>query len=203
MSRERFDNFTVIVPNFAKSAATMLCLGADEIMMAYLVELGPIDPQIRESPERPFLPARSFIDGLNLARQNIKNGDPPAMYFPMLAKIRPEIISMCETALANSQQFAEKWLSNHILKNNKRQAKIVSRWLSDGKTYKSHGKGIDYYEAKEKLKLDVERIDPKTELWSMIWELYVRSVVYIQNNTSISVLFENNQTSLGINLPYT
>jgi hypothetical protein len=37
--------FRVIVPNFAKSAATMIALGADVIVMGYLSELGPIDPQ--------------------------------------------------------------------------------------------------------------------------------------------------------------
>lgn len=47
MCRERFPSeFNVIVPNFAKSAATMLALGADKICMGYLAELGPIDPQL-------------------------------------------------------------------------------------------------------------------------------------------------------------
>lgn len=47
MCRTRFsDEFNVIVPNFAKSAATMIALGADKIYMGYLSELGPVDPQI-------------------------------------------------------------------------------------------------------------------------------------------------------------
>ena len=199
MCRERFDNFTVIVPNFAKSAATMLCLGADKIMMGYLAELGPIDPQISESPGQPFLPARSFIDGLNLIRQNVKSGDPPVMYYPMLQKIRPEIIPICESALTDAQQFAEKWLSNYMLKDNKEQAKKVSEWLSDGKTYKSHGKVIDYYEVKDRLKLNAEKIDPKTKLWSMIWELYVRSMLYVKHHKHIIALFENSQIALNTN----
>jgi ClpP class serine protease len=36
----------VIVPNTAKSAATVFALGADEIIMGYPSELGPIDPQV-------------------------------------------------------------------------------------------------------------------------------------------------------------
>jgi ClpP class serine protease len=36
----------VIVPNLAKSAATILALGADDILMGHVSELGPIDPQI-------------------------------------------------------------------------------------------------------------------------------------------------------------
>jgi Serine dehydrogenase proteinase len=38
--------FRVIVPNIAKSAATVLALGADQILMGYCSELGPIDPQV-------------------------------------------------------------------------------------------------------------------------------------------------------------
>src|SRR5690606_23447016 len=38
--------FKVIVPRFAKSAATILALGAEKIWMGRLGELGPIDAQI-------------------------------------------------------------------------------------------------------------------------------------------------------------
>jgi ClpP class serine protease len=36
----------VIVPNIAKSAATVFALGADTIVMGYCSEIGPIDPQV-------------------------------------------------------------------------------------------------------------------------------------------------------------
>ena len=38
--------FSVIVPNQAKSAATMVCFGAKEIIMSTTSELGPVDPQL-------------------------------------------------------------------------------------------------------------------------------------------------------------
>ena len=48
MCRKRFtDGFDVVVPNYAKSAATMIALGSDKILMGYLAELGPIDPQLQ------------------------------------------------------------------------------------------------------------------------------------------------------------
>lgn len=40
------DDFSVIVPKMAKSAGTMVCLGAKDIGMSRTSELGPIDPQI-------------------------------------------------------------------------------------------------------------------------------------------------------------
>ncbi len=44
MIREYCDKFSVLVPYKAHSAATMVALGADEIVMSDLSELSPIDP---------------------------------------------------------------------------------------------------------------------------------------------------------------
>ncbi len=44
------DKFIVVVPRAAKSSATLICLGAHEIHMGLLSELGPIDPQINGRP---------------------------------------------------------------------------------------------------------------------------------------------------------
>src|SRR4030043_45737 len=81
MCRQRFTkSFKVIVPNFAKSAATMIALGTDKILMGYLAELGPIDPQVG-NPLGGLIPARSFVDGLEMIRRNIiEKGDPVQMY---------------------------------------------------------------------------------------------------------------------------
>lgn len=44
--RTQFDYIRCFVPLQAKSAATMIALGCDEIVMGHHSELGPIDPQI-------------------------------------------------------------------------------------------------------------------------------------------------------------
>ena len=44
MIREHCDKFSVLIPYKAHSAATMIALGADEIIMSDLSELSPIDP---------------------------------------------------------------------------------------------------------------------------------------------------------------
>ena len=56
--------FRVIVPNMAKSAATLISLGADEIVMGYCSELGPIDPQkiINVGGVLQQISAQSFIE---------------------------------------------------------------------------------------------------------------------------------------------
>ncbi|MDR2943560.1 MAG: hypothetical protein LBU81_00460, partial [Methanosarcinales archaeon] len=44
--RERFEHISVVVPYVAFSAATILALGADEIIMHPYSNLGPVDPQL-------------------------------------------------------------------------------------------------------------------------------------------------------------
>jgi hypothetical protein len=44
--RDRAPHLDVLVPYKARSAGTLLCLAADQIVMSDLAELGPIDPQI-------------------------------------------------------------------------------------------------------------------------------------------------------------
>jgi len=203
MCRQRFTKtFNVIIPDYAKSAATMLALGSDKILMGYLAELGPIDPQIRTTTG-PTIPARSLIDGLDLIRDKIKNKkDPVQMYIPMLYQIRPEIIVNAQNAIDHSEGFAKKWLKKHMLKGNNAQADKVAEWLSSGKKYKSHGKVIDFSEAKNVLKLNVERIDPASVLWSDIWELYCRSIAFLQKGQAAGAakLFESESVSFTLNL---
>jgi hypothetical protein len=200
MCRQRFTkSFKVIVPNFAKSAATMIALGSDEVLMGYLAELGPIDPQLG-NPLGGVIPARSIIDGLNLIRANIAQGDPVQMYFPMLAQIRPEILAQCNSAIEGSREFAEKWLRECMLKDNPKQAVEVAKTLSQGVKYKSHGKVIDYNEAHDVLKLNVKKIPFDSDLWNNVWELYCRSILFLQQQGASAKLFESESVSLAMQI---
>jgi ClpP class serine protease len=54
----------VIVPKMAKSAATMVCLGADSIGMSRTSELGPIDPQIKVG-DGMYYAAHEIVESYN------------------------------------------------------------------------------------------------------------------------------------------
>lgn len=201
MCRSRFKKgFNVIVPNHAKSAATMIALGSDKILMGYLSELGPIDPQIVAGGIS--VPAQSFIGGLEDIRKRLKSKtdpDPVNMYFPILSNIRPEVIQMCENAIAHSRIFAEKWLSSYMFKKKPKQAKLVAKVLSEGKVYKSHGKVIDFKEAKDVLKLNVDIIPENSDLWRYVWELYNRQMNFLQSVNGLK-LYETDSVSFTINV---
>lgn len=203
MCRKRFTkSFKVIVPDYAKSAATMIALGSDEIIMGYLSELGPIDPQFRTEGPGPGIAARSLIDGLEVIREKVRQGDPIQLYYPMLSQIRPEMIARAQSAIDGSREFAEKWLKRYQLREDHDQAENVSRWLSEGNVYKSHGKVIDVDECRDVLKLNISEVEKDSELWDAIWELYCRSIFFLQQrqHQGSAKLFENEKVSMVVNV---
>ena len=67
MIREFCDDFNVLIPYKAQSAATLLSLGADNIIMGKKSELGPIDPTLVKSSisERALPPQDISVEDVN------------------------------------------------------------------------------------------------------------------------------------------
>lgn len=49
--RHHYEKLTIIVPSFCKSAGTLLAIGADELVISDLGELGPLDMQLKKPDE--------------------------------------------------------------------------------------------------------------------------------------------------------
>src|SRR5690606_10949945 len=64
MIREFCEEFNVIIPYKAHSAATLISLGADNIIMAPKGELGPVDPTFKKSPteEASVEDVKSYVE---------------------------------------------------------------------------------------------------------------------------------------------
>jgi hypothetical protein len=63
--RKRCGSFTAVVPEFAKSAATLLLLGADKIILGKNAELGPLDAQVYDDDREQSLSALDEIQSLD------------------------------------------------------------------------------------------------------------------------------------------
>ena len=59
----------ILVPLFSKSAGTLICLGADKLILTTLSELGPLDTQIREQQEDGPPAYRSALNGFKALEQ--------------------------------------------------------------------------------------------------------------------------------------
>jgi len=67
--RRHAKKVNIIVPSYAKSAGTLICLGADEILMTELAELGPLDSQLPENQERVGMRYSSALNGSKALEQ--------------------------------------------------------------------------------------------------------------------------------------
>jgi len=201
MCRDYCKNFRVLVPNYAMSAATMIALASDAIMMGYLSSIGPIDPQIRVVTPRgdfQFIPAQSYIDSFRGLVQQIIGGVPPKALIPSLQQLNPPIIDVCLKAIESSKKFAEEWLSRYMLKNNPEKAKEIAEALSDVNRWLSHGKNIDRDTAEE-LGLVIEKIPKDSELWLAVWDLFNRQEHFLNTTNNIKI-FENEKIQLNLSV---
>lgn len=67
--REQADRLSILVPYRARSAGTLLCLAADQLVLGPLAELGPIDTQMgSSSADAPELPASISAEDIRAFR---------------------------------------------------------------------------------------------------------------------------------------
>jgi len=198
MCREHCKTLRAIIPNSAKSAATMWAISSDKILMGYLSEIGPIDPQIRMVDPQgriTFVPAQSIIDSVGQIHQMLQQGIDQRVAIGLIQKLDPAIIDVANKAINFSRQFAERWLSQYMLKNDHPKAKEIAKALSDNRRWLSHGKRIGIKEALD-LGLEVEPINRKSKFWKLLWEYYGRAQM-MMNATGTIKLFECK--TMGIN----
>ncbi len=134
--------FTVVVPRYAKSAATLLACAANEIHMGSLSELGPIDPQIKGMPT---LGLKNSIEHIaELVSNNTGSSEMFARY--LQRTVEPIQIGYYERVAESAMQYAEKLLDKNKSKLPTTPKEIASRLVYG---YKDHGFVIDKEEATE------------------------------------------------------
>ncbi|CAA7601757.1 Serine dehydrogenase proteinase [Acididesulfobacillus acetoxydans] len=171
--REFCDEFSVIVPFVAKSAASMVVLGADEVVMGPVSELGPIDPLVKHPVYKDlWVPVQAVQHCLDYLQRSIVDSPDQdvaiSILSPVLNKLDPWLIGDYEKALKASRQYAEALLSRYMLRDNPELVQVVTKVLTEG--YFSHGYPIGRQEAKQ---LGLKVFEADGELWDVIWELYL------------------------------
>lgn len=187
----------VVVPQAAKSAATLISLAADEILMSNTSELGPIDPQVSIPTVLgyQYRPAQAFLNGLEMIKKEHANGQPlNSAYLPFLQGVDAALIDFCYKSIEHSKRLAIKWLSRSMHKNNPLKAKRIAETLINIDKYPNHGSVIGYEEAKA-MGLNVVYKSDLDEDWRIMWRLYTRYLVYMREKAAIKI-FESSSASV-------
>lgn len=186
-------DYWALVPGRAKSAATIVCLGASKIIMSPSSELGPVDPQIllREDGVRKHFSAISLVNGYReLFDEAVATGGSLEPYIQQLAHYDDREINKYESWIALSESVTIKVLASGMMRSiSEREIKNrVAIFLEPGAGTQDHGRAISANEARD-CGLCIDDIDVKSQDWKTIYDLYYRADCYVSYR--VSKLFES------------
>lgn len=198
------NDFWAIIPGKAKSAATMVCLGAAKIYMGAASELGPVDPQIVILDEKNiprYISVFHVVDSYSeLFRKAIQEKDGKIEpYLQQLSKYDASIISHYNSLIELAEDISIKALKKGMMKDvDEAQIKDqIKIFLKPQKT-KIHGRPIFRDDAKT-AGLIIENIDTNERLGKLIYELYIRSRFYADRQ--VAKLIESKENSAYVQPP--
>ena len=179
----------VVVPDFAKSAGTLIVLGADRVVMSDTSELGPIDPQIIRSDGNGNRIRHSVQSYLDAYDEQI-----------MLGKLDPATVKLFQAVQSRARQFAEDQLKRGMFREGGNWSLAASELL-DTKRWQSHAQMISWEDAQDpRIGLKVEYLDPSSDDWQEYWQLYCLQRLAVRDHQK---LFESDYASLLIDAPST
>lgn len=166
--RERFDKITVIVPYVAYSAATLLALGADEIIMHPYGNLGPIDPQITiiDDNKEKTVSYADVIKYVEFIKDiGIKSEELLSKSFDKLTdEINPTNIGVIKRSSELGITLGKKLLNTH--EKDEKKVDKISKTLNT--KFYHHGYPVG---RKEAIDIGLNIIKPNKELEELLWKL--------------------------------
>ena len=185
--------FRLIVPDRAKSAATLIGLGANCIVMGNTSELGPIDPQVvlpDKDGNRRWYSVFDYIDAYNEAKDNYRSNPTDSVFKNVIDKFDPVLLRKLEQVKDRVRTCAED-----LLKPHGGNFSLIPALLMDTDKYPSHGQMIGWEGAKSDIGLNVEYLDGNDSLWQMYWRLYCCLLRAVESQKKI---FESAEISIII-----
>lgn len=185
------DNFSILIPAFCKSAGTLICIGASELIMFDKSELGPLDVQIQKRDEMfqlssglDIMRGMSYLqmealDAFNSYLIEINGGSGlsttiasdissklvTGLYEPLFAQIDPIKLGEMSAAL----QIANEYGTRLDQKSKALKPQALKQLIHD---YPAHGFVIDRAEARTLFKKVEKPNDPQTLLGNFVYQTW-------------------------------
>lgn len=199
--RERTSQFSVLVPQAAYSAATLVVLGADEVVMHPHGNLGPTDPQITGprkggkdgSGDAIQFGSEDLAAFLRFSRETVGLTDQAellAIYSRFCDEVGAVAIGVAARSALLSVTMGEKLLQLHMTDETERQkARTISETLT--KDFFHHGYPVNRKEAKQ---IGLKIADRDEELEALMWDIWVDLSTELrlrEPHSPLSVLSDN------------
>ncbi len=157
--RHHYTEVYFVVPDFALSAGTILCMSGDRIYMDYSSSLGPIDPQVWNGKD--WVPALGYLDKVEQLLDKAARGQLTNAEFLMLQSQDLALLSRYEQARDLTVTLLKKWLVEYkfrdwtthatdpqkkgqpvTLAEKQERAEEIARILGNNKQWHSHARMI-------------------------------------------------------------
>ena len=198
-AQSRCKELTVIVPNQAKSAGTLLALGAHHIYMGPTSDLGPIDPQIVVDPAKPndLYPAKSIIAAVEDADARVQKNPET---FPLHASLLSDITALMVQRAKDEINRTDDQLKE-ALNCASRDKEIVEKLASKLRgpliqEPQTHGMTVSAEHARN-LGLPVKEFISDDPQWRDIWRLWAKYavmniVIALEGQSASQVIYRQN-----------
>jgi len=168
LARERL---VFYIPRYAKSAATLLALAGDEVVLLPVAELGPVDPVIYDSRGDRYIPLQSILEILDLLSQR---GLTSELAKAILEKIPVVELGDYKRAVEHNAELCGRVLAKRMHRENPEKAReIASKLVS----YKQHSAAITL---KDLVDLGVKAREATRQEAEYLWrlhELWVENII--------------------------
>lgn len=182
--QSRCSQLSVVVPDIAKSAATVLALGADEILVGPASDLGPVDPQIQLGEGRWFA-AKDIVAAVDQAEQAIAlNRSLTPLWASLLEQVSAVDVQAAKAELTRTDSLIRQALSYRStpLGNDETDELVALLILHLQDQPPTHGASLGPTELAD-LGLPVSVADPNSRAWECIWRLW--ALYWVQIGASI------------------
>ena len=172
-AQARCRELTIIVPDQAKSAATLMAIGAHRILMGPASDLGPIDAQFWDG--EMLVSAKDIIATMDHAENKVlESPDTLPLYASMLSDVSLVMVQQSRSALVRSRDLLGEALGSCSGRSDaevRQLADNLAEPLIDRPA--SHAALFSAKDAAD-AGLPVQPADVYGEQWSLIWQLWMK-----------------------------
>ena len=192
-------SFRIVVPDYAKSAGTLMVLGADRVVMSDSSELGPIDPQVVRAEgdgQRVSVSVQHHLVAYDEYAERLAEAPNDPVAALMLQKFDPAVRQTYIGVDRRARQLAEDFLLQGMFSDGGGNPTGAANELLNTKLWHTHSQVISWRDAQSPhIGLKVDYLDPHSEHWQMYWRLYCLQRIALDHDQK---LFESDFVSLVI-----
>lgn len=173
-AQARCRELTVIVPDQAKSAATLLAIGAHRILMGPTSDLGPIDPQFQIG-SGSLVAAKDIIAAVDHAAAAIQDKpDTYPLHASLLSDVTALMVQQARSALDRTGDLLEEAIKSQPDRTPKDIKNLVTGLKEPLIDRPKHHGAIFSATDAQSAGLPISLAPPDGYQWKLIWQLWAK-----------------------------